>query len=178
MGAVNHLHAERLFTNLLSFQRIDSLGWICAHSSERNLFSFHSTLMDFHQPGLVGKIKYKGIHPGSSQFHRHIRATSTSSPNYCTVPRNGAPTQFQILVRRFVQIQPVFTIQTALQSCDPSASFDVNHAWVVPKGYPQVCSKNCEVMNNKVRGRSVNLYSIAKNFISPERSGQDLSVVY
>ena len=29
------------------------------------VFSFHSTLMDFHHPGLVAKIRTKRIHPGS-----------------------------------------------------------------------------------------------------------------
>ena len=37
---------------------------------------------------------------------------------------------------RRAQHQPIFTIRTALQSWDPSASFDVHHACVVPKGNP------------------------------------------
>ena len=134
LPVINPLHAEPLFSNPLAVQRTDSLGGVCTHSSERNLFWFYSTLMDFHRPGLVGKIRTKRIHPGSSQLHRHIRATSRSSPNYSTVPRNGTTTQFHILVRLLAQIQQIFTIQTALQSSDPSASFDVHHACAVPKG--------------------------------------------
>ena len=60
-----------LFSNPLAFQRTDSLVGVCTHSSERNLFSFHSTLMDFHHSGLIGKVRTKRIHPGSSQVHRH-----------------------------------------------------------------------------------------------------------
>ena len=116
LSLLNPLHAEPLFSNPLAFQRTDSLGEVCTHSSERKVFSFHSTLMDFHHPGLVGKIRTKRIHPGSSQLIRHIRATSTSSPNCSNVPQNGTPPQFHILVRLLTQIQPIITIQTALES--------------------------------------------------------------
>ena len=105
--------------------------------------------MDFHHPGLVGKIRTKRIHPGSSQFHRHTRATSIFSPNYSTVPRNST-TQFHILFRLLAHFQLIFTIQTVLQSRNPSASFDVHHAYVVPKANPLARSKNCEVINKKM----------------------------
>ena len=118
--------------------------------------------MDFHRPGLVGKIRTRRIHPGSSQLHRHIRATSTSPPNYSTVPLNGTTTQFHILVRLLAQIKQILTIQTALQSSDPCALFDVHHACAVPKRNPLARSSTKRSHEQK---QSRSLWAVISVFI-------------
>ena len=52
-SCLNPLHAGPLFSNRPAVQCTDSLGEVCAHRSERNLFSFHSTLTDFIILGLL-----------------------------------------------------------------------------------------------------------------------------
>ena len=52
-SCLNPLHAGPLFSNRPAVQRTDFLGEVCAHRSERILFSFHSTLADFIILGLL-----------------------------------------------------------------------------------------------------------------------------
>ena len=113
---VNPFRADPFYSSKLTFQRTDSPGVVFAHRSERIFLSVQFTWMDFHHPGLVGKIRTKRIHPGSSQLNMHGGATSMSCRNYFTMPRKGTATRSHILFRFLVPGQPIFTIQTALQT--------------------------------------------------------------
>ena len=84
---------------LVALQSTDFPGGVWVHCSEPNLFSFQFTWTEFPHPGLVGKIRTRRIHPGSFQVHSSTRATSMTSPNWPTMPRNETTTQSQILFR-------------------------------------------------------------------------------
>ena len=112
----NPFCADPFYYSKLPFQPTDSPGVVFAHRSEHIFLSIQFTLMDFRHPGLVGKIRTKRIHPGSSHLNIHGGATSMSTRNYSTMPQKGTATESHILFRFLVPVQPIFTIQTVLQS--------------------------------------------------------------
>ena len=115
-STINPLRAGPFYSSKLQFQHTDSPRVVFAHRSERIFLSIQFTLMDFGHPGLFGKNRTKRIHPGSSNLNTHGGATSTSSRKYLTMPRKSTGTRSHILFRFLVPVQPIFTIQTALQS--------------------------------------------------------------
>ena len=99
-SCLNPLHAGLLFSNRPDVQRTDSLGEVCAHRSERNLFSFHSTLTDFIILGLLER----------SICHFHLLTKLLHHPSERhnnSISRSCSPS---------CQIQPSLTVQTALRS--------------------------------------------------------------
>ena len=110
---LNPLHAG-LFSTVIWRSRVRTLlmEFVC---TARNQIYSH-----FSSPGwnfiILGLLERSGPSESILEALSSTRATSMTSPNWPTMPRNETTTQSQILFRLLAQIQPIFTIQTALQS--------------------------------------------------------------